>query len=118
MRGLALLACAICLSSLSALAGDINAKTLVGTWVWSNHRHDVTVTYRADGTYSRESQFANQTKPQNTKGQWRIEGNNLIETPSKKVSQPVNSVIRIINKDKFELDGFMVFERITGAGTR
>ena len=100
------------------MAGDINAKTLVGTWVWSNHRHDVTVTYRADGTYSRESQFANQTKPQNTKGRWRIEGNNLVETDSQKGSEPVSSVIKFITKDKFELDEFMLYERIPDAETR
>jgi hypothetical protein len=115
MRSFALLACAILVPSLSALAGDISAKTLAGTWVWSNHRHDVTITYRVDGTYSRESQFANETKPRITKGQWRIEGNNLVETDSQKGSEPVSSVIGFINKDKFELDGFMLYERIPDA---
>jgi hypothetical protein len=116
MRGFALLAGAICFPWLSAIAGDTGAKALVGTWAWCNHRHDMTVTYRVDGTYSRESQLANQTKPENTKGTWHIEGNDLIETSSQKDSEPVISVIRFMDQDRFELDGFMLFQRIPDTG--
>lgn len=99
------------------MVGDTRPESLMGTWVWCNHRHDMTVTYRVDGTYARESQFANQTEPQNANGTWRIEGNNLIETDAEKDSEPMSSVIKFINNDKFELNGFMLFERIPEAGT-
>lgn len=108
----------ICVPSLSARAGELSANDLVGKWVWCNHRHGMTVTYKADGTFSRETQFAYEAKPRTTNGKWRIEGNNLIETDAEKDSEPMSSVIKFINKDKFELNGFMLFERIPEAGTR
>lgn len=110
MRTATLSAWFACICSLNALAGQIDPNTLVGTWAYHHIRHEMVITYKPDGTYERRSSTSADGGAIHTdKGTWKIVGNNLIETSSKKGAAPVSSVIEFEGKNRFQLDGFMTF---------
>jgi hypothetical protein len=113
MKTAIFLVCLVCIAASSACAGRPDAGTLLGTWIWHHVRHEILITYKGDGTYHRKSStMATGGDVETDRGTWKLEGNNLVEISSAKESKPLSSVIKFESKDRFELDGFMTFDRV------
>jgi hypothetical protein len=94
----------LCLMPLIANAGEDLSSRLIGTWILMAHRHDIMVTYKADGTYKSVADGAT------IKGNWKIEGDKLFEFPrGKGPTEP--STILFENSDVFTLDGAFRYNR-------
>ena len=85
-------------------AEGTTASRLVGTWVWSTHRHECTVTYNADGTYRAINDGTT------VKGTWKIEGNQLIEA-QKGSTTGIPTKIVFDSDTSFTLDGFQTYNK-------
>jgi len=86
---------------------------IVGTWYWRHIRHNLDITFKADGTYEQTYALAsdeNNVHPD--KGTWSLEGSTLTMTSSEEGSEPVSSFIEFFGKDRFDLEGFQIFDRI------
>lgn len=97
----------------AATAEEPEESPIVGTWCWRHIRHDREITFKADGTYEQTYALAsdeNNVHPD--KGTWSLEGSTLTMTSSKKGSEPVSSSIEFFGKDRFDLEGFQIYDRI------
>jgi len=86
---------------------------IVGTWCWRHIRHNLEITFKADGTY--EQTYALASDEDNVhpdKGTWSLEGSTLTMTSSEKDSEATSSSIEFFGKDRFDLNGFQIFDRI------
>ncbi|MFM7375810.1 MAG: lipocalin family protein [Chthoniobacterales bacterium] len=86
---------------------------LVGTWCWRNIRHNLDITFKANGTYKQTYALASdEANVHPDEGTWSLEDSTLIMTSSKKGSEPTSSSINFVGEDKVELDGFQIYDRI------
>jgi hypothetical protein len=78
------------------------SKIILGSWIWSNHRHDSTITFNANGSY-------NQTGEYPDKGTWEVKNDLLLQKPINK--KPISSKIVFQDKNNLTLDGFLNYVR-------
>lgn len=103
-----------------AAQGEEPAESpIVGTWCWRNIRHNLEITFNADGTYEQEySEASDEENIDRDTGTWSLEGSTLTMSSSRKGSEPAPSSVQFFGKDRFDLDGFRIFDRILGAQTQ
>lgn len=98
---------------LAAQGKEPEVSPIVGTWCWRHIRHDLEINFKADGTYEQTYALASdETNVHRDKGTWSLEGSTLTMTSSEKGSEPTPSSIKFFGKDRFDLDGFRIFDRI------
>lgn len=86
---------------------------IVGTWCWRHIRHNLDITFKADGTYEQTYALASdEDNVHQDKGTWSLEGSTLTMTSSEKGSEPVTSSIEFFGKNRFDQNGFQIFDRI------
>ena len=111
---LLLLSLLIGILPIAAQGEEPEESPIVGTWCWRHIRHDLEITFEADGTYKQTYALASDgANVHPDKGTWSLEGSTLIMTSSRKSSEPTSSSIQFFGKDRFDLDGFQIFDRIT-----
>ena len=92
---------------------DAEESPIVGTWCWDHIRHDEVITFKPDGTYERTYSLASDKgKPHSDKGTWSMKDGTLTMTSRKKGSSPISWSIQFSGKDRFELDGFLAYDRL------
>lgn len=76
---------------------------IIGEWMFIAKRHELTITYKNDGT------FTSDTENGVRKGTWKIQGGQLIE---KSDSGTIESKINFTSKNSFTLDEAFTYERM------
>jgi len=105
--------------TIAAQGEETEESAIVGTWCWRHIRHNLDITFKADGTYEQEySEASDEEKVDRDTGTWSLDGSTLTMTSSKKGSEPAPSSIQFFGKDRFDLDGFRIFDRILSAQTQ
>jgi hypothetical protein len=98
---------------IAAQGEEPEVSPIVGTWCWRHIRHNLDITFKADGTYAQTYALASdEDNVHPDKGTWSLEGSTLTMTSSKKGSEPTSSSIQFLGKDRFDLNGFQIFDRI------
>lgn len=97
----------------AAQGKEIEGSQIVGTWCWRQIRHDLVITFKADGTYEQKySPASDEADVNSDKGTWTLKDAALTMTSSKKGSLPISSSIKFFGKDRFDLDDFQIYDRI------
>jgi hypothetical protein len=78
------------------------SKLILGSWIWSNHRHDTTITFDANGSYKQEGDYPD-------KGTWEVKNDLLLKNPVNR--EPFSSKIVFQDKNHLTLDGFLNYVR-------
>ena len=92
---------------------EAEETAMVGTWCWRHPRHDLVITFKADGTYEQKySPASNEADVHSDKGTWSLKDATLVMISSAKGSSPIPSSIKFFGKDRFDLDGFQIFDRV------
>lgn len=103
----------IALLPIAAQGEKPEESPIVGTWYWRHIRHNLEITFKADGTYEQTYALASdEDNVHQDKGTWSLEGSTLTMTSSEKDSEPTSSTIEFFGKDRFDLNGFQIFDRI------
>ncbi len=117
MKATILLLCSLLIGFLPIVAQgeepEGSGSLIVGTWCWRHIRHNLDIAFKADGTYAQTYALASdEDNVHPDKGTWSLEGSTLTMTSSKKGSEPTSSSIQFLGKDRFDLNGFQIFDRI------